>query len=266
MEAYTNLANMYVESGRFEDGISLLGQAIATQPQLAVLYNNRGGIYLRRGEHELAKRDFDQALAWSPKYAMPNYNRGRLLAEQGEHDNALAEYAVAIEKDARFFEAFVNRANTYFRQEHFNDAILDYDRGGRAAAGKSYCSVLSRALPVALRRVFRSCGRAATNVAVESRFYRSLRPFGVDQGKLVPKLAFVTESAPCSWHKPLAVSAAERNYRHRSTLAAAFAESGRFEEAVQEQSAALELAPQGERAALRHQLQQYARRQTVPRQ
>jgi len=260
MEAYTNLANMYVESGRFEDGISLLGQAIATQPQLAVLYNNRGGIYLRRGEHELAKRDFDQALAWSPKYAMPNYNRGRLLAEQGEHDNALAEYAVAIEKDARFFEAFVNRANTYFRQEHFNDAILDYDR---AAA-------LRPANPtVAFYRGLCRLRLGEYSGAVEE-LQRTLQ-LNRDFIEAYDHLAWIKATCPEARFRDgeravlLAQTACRlssgKNYRHRSTLAAAFAESGRFEEAVQEQSAALELAPQGERAALRHQLQQYARRQ-----
>ena len=260
VQAYTNLANMYAELGRFDEAIGLLDQAITLKPPVAVLYNNRGSIYLRRGQHEAAQQDFQRAIAWSPDYAMAYYNRGRLLVEQGRDDEAVAEYSIAIEKDSRSFEAFVNRGNTYFRQRRFPQALEDYDQAVMLRPGHPSVAFYRGLCRLRLRDYQGSLQEFARTIQLDNH-----------HADAYDHLAWIMATCPSSHfrdgHRAVGFAqtacqlSSRKNHRHLSTLAAAYAESGEFDGAIEEQRKAVEIAPTNERAALRAQLGQYRRRQ-----
>ena len=256
LEAYTNLANLYAVQERHDESIRLLNQAIAAHPQTGILYSNRGSIHLKQGNQQAAARDFETALAWDPDCATAYYNRGRLAAEKGKTDEVLADYAVAIEKDPFFFEAYVNRANTHFRQNRFSEALLDYDQA-ITLKPQHPSATYFRALCLLRLRHYR---QALTGFTRTINIY----PNYVDAHD---HLAWVMATSPDSSVRngEKAIHAAKTacrlsqgtNFRHRATLAAAFAENGQFDDAVREQKASIQLAPNDKKSLLRRRLQMY---------
>ena len=261
MESFANLANMYAELERFDEAIDLLNQAVNLKPHLAVLYNNRGSVFLRQGQFDRALQDLNRAITMSPDYATAYYNRGRLFAKQGRDAQAVAEYTIAIGKDSQLIEAFVNRGNTYFREKKFQKALEDYDQA----------VALRSALPVVA--YYRGlCRMRLRDYAGALREFGRTLQLDNKYADAYDHFAWIRATCPDSQLRDgeNAVRCAQtacklsgrKNYQYLTTLAAAYAEEGQFDDAIREQRIAIELAPASARTSLRATLSQY--RQQIP--
>jgi tetratricopeptide (TPR) repeat protein len=68
-------------SGKYEEAIAELTEAIRLQPDLARAYNARGYVYLLKRDYQHALADFDEAIRLDPNYA--NAIQNRSLAVKG---------------------------------------------------------------------------------------------------------------------------------------------------------------------------------------
>lgn len=81
---------------------------------------NRGNLYHRKGDEEHAMQDYNQALRFNPSSAGAYVNRGLLFALKNDSHSAIMDYNEALRFDPTMYEAFYNRALA-----HQGDGDLD---------------------------------------------------------------------------------------------------------------------------------------------
>jgi tetratricopeptide (TPR) repeat protein len=88
-------ANRLAASGRADDAVALLTEAIRLSPQLWQAYQYRGELYLRNNSLEPAAGDFSEAITLAPRephlYAWRGYARTLL----GDLESAQRDYDIA---------------------------------------------------------------------------------------------------------------------------------------------------------------------------
>lgn len=186
--------------------------------------------YLGIGLAEIARQFLGDG-AWSPDPvdAAGYFRRGALAVSRGDHDAAIRDFDTAIELDERLADAYVQRA-------------LLHDKCGRTATAIG------------------DCQRA---IAIDPANY-------VAQNALAWILTTTNDDRIRNGERAVkhATIACERSgyvvWECVDTLAAAYAESGDFEEAERWAKVALELAPESEEKGCAERLQHYLRRQRLP--
>ena len=71
-------------SGKYDEAIAELTEAIRLQPDLARAYNGRGYVYLLKRDFQHALADFDDAIRLDPNYANAIANRATALRGLGK--------------------------------------------------------------------------------------------------------------------------------------------------------------------------------------
>ncbi len=207
-QAYAQSADVKAcEEKKGDDAIAACTRAIDSGPKNKAL----AGVYFNRAVEWNAKKDFDKAIA---------------------------DYSEAIKINPEYREAFNNRGNAYRNKREFDRAIADYDQA---------------------IRIFPKRGlyhRNRGNVLMDKRDYEKALASFNEAVKLDPKDADAADSA--AWLMATAPDAKLRdgkravtlaqiaceltqwkNGSYVDTLAAAFAETGDYAEAVRRQQQAL---------------------------
>jgi len=179
----------------------------ATDP-IAAAHYNRGFAYQLKRDFDRAIADFDQVIALNPNIAMAFNNRGLIYFDKRDYNKAIADFDQAIAIDSHVVFFFNNRGNAYRNSKQFDQALADYERA----------------------------------VEIDSKFVPVLN-----------NLAFALATLPLAELRngPRAVELAERlvsltagNPSYLDTLAAAYAEAERFDDAVRTQEGAIKLLRQ----------------------
>lgn len=92
-----NLGSAYVRAGRLEDGIRLLEQAAAQTPLLPASYAELGDAYAQLGRLDEAVRGYERALAAAPSMAVARYRLGRTHLLRGDRAAARAHFKALID-------------------------------------------------------------------------------------------------------------------------------------------------------------------------
>jgi tetratricopeptide (TPR) repeat protein len=157
------LARSHCEQGRIDEGIALLQQAIAADPQharahqllgmalgrvgrhaealaaldraieiggtgaTAVTHGSRGDALVALGRLDEALASFDRALSLAPNSAPDWCNRGAVLYDLGRYEDAIASYDRAVSLQPDFAEAHCNRGTALERLGRHADAVASYD-------------------------------------------------------------------------------------------------------------------------------------------
>ena len=94
-------AAIYFRQRRYDEAEEALGQALALQPDRAVLRFNRAMLFLRTRQYEETAAELERLLALSEvpaDIAHPaHFNLGHLYARQGRYRDARAQFAQALE-------------------------------------------------------------------------------------------------------------------------------------------------------------------------
>ncbi len=247
--AHNNLAAVLAGCGQVEEAITHYQKALEIEPNSAEVHNNLGAALGRRGRFDEAIRHCERALAIKPDFAGAYNNLGNALAGRGELDAAISQYRKVVELQPDLAEAHNTLGAALGRRGRFDEAIRHCER---ALAIKPDFAGAHYNLGVTLA----GCGRLDEAIV----HYRKALKIKPDFAVVCNNLAWVLATCPRASVRngAEAVGLARRavqlsNGREPGfldTLAAAYAEVGRFPEAVQTARKALDLATQQNKPAL----------------
>ena len=275
VEALNNLGNALAGRGRVDEAIAQYQKALAVNPEHAEAHNNLGVALSDRGRADEAMAQYQKTLEINPRHAGAHNNLGLALAAQGRVDEAVAQYRKALELTPDYAEAHNNLGVALRKRGRLDEAMAQYERAlklkpGYAEAHNNLANALAghgrlaeamahyrQALAINpdyaeahqnFGAVLYQQGRVPEAVAQWRQLLR-LRP---NQLAILNRLAWVLATAPEASLRngAEAIELAQRAVRLSGgrepalldTLAAAYAETGRFPEAVQTEEKAVRLA------------------------
>jgi tetratricopeptide (TPR) repeat protein len=182
-------------------------RALTINPNFAEAHNNMGDAFLQQGRMDEAIAQLQRALAINPNYTEARYNLGNAFRRQGKENEAIAQFQKALAINPEFAEAHYNLGNAFLQQGHVDEAIGHFQKAldikpDYVEARNNLAYVLATCPQASLRNGFKAVGLAE-------------RANQLAGGKNPVILA---------------------------TLAAAYAEAGRFPEAIETAQRALRLA------------------------
>jgi len=234
------------------------GGTRVVQPESAAEHLERGNEALASGDHERAAAEYGEAIRIDPEYAFAYYDRGNLRLSANDLDGAIADYNAAIRLVPDLAYAYVNRGNAWMRKDEYARAIGDYDRAIRLKPQFAPAYRNRGSARLARREYRRAVADLEQAIRLDSRNAGALDSLAwilatcpedaLRDGKRAVRLAWDTASLT-EWRNPVFLG----------TLAAAYAESERFDEAERWQRRALDLIPAGApaEAAARQRLALY---------
>lgn len=205
--ASNNLGGMLLRRGELAPATELFERALRTKPDFPEGLDNLGLVKQREGKLDEAISCFRSALRWDPNFVNAHNNLGIALAQQGRSADALQQFSEAI------------RAKPSFAKAHLNLGLALEASGRSGEAAGAYRDTL-RLSPGAADVEKRLAWILATDPDPRVR-----------NGTEALRLAELANAA-----------GGGRDAQAMDVLAAAYAESGRFDEAVRAAARALELS------------------------
>ncbi len=194
-----------MEKNNYDKAIEDYSQAIQINPKLAEAHNSRGIAYEKKGGYDKAIEDYSQAIQINSKYYDAYNNRGMAYYDKGEYEKAVADYTQVIRINTKNNWIYNNRGMAYHAKGEYDKAIDDYNTAIQINPKYVWAyNNISRLLATCPDAKYRN-GTKAIEFAQKAT---GLDPNGCDY-----------------W----------------DTLAAAYAESGKFEDAEKTQEKAIEM-------------------------
>lgn len=196
-EALNNLGIALAARGQAAEAIPLYRRAIQIQPNFPEVFNNLGVALAANGQPEAAIASYRRAIQCKPDYIEAMVNLGVVLSAQGRLAEALESIDEAIRINPNLPDVFFHRGLTLYQMGHTSDAVEAYQT----------CLKLNPEMPEALNNL---AWLLATSP--DDRFRN-----GVEAVHLAGRACELTQD-----QQPFFIG----------TLAAAYAEAGRFDEAT----------------------------------
>ena len=259
-DAYNDLGSALCQKGYVDEAITQYRQALQINPNSAQIHDNLGSALLKAGSLDEAMTQFQEAVQINPHLALAHDNLGNLLMKMGRVDEALAQFQAALKIDPDLPQVHNNLATILAQRGQIDEAIVHFEKAVQlnpnyAAAHNNLGSAL-----LIKGKVVEANAQYQKALQINPNYVQSLNG-----------LAWVLATSPQASLRNggQAVKLAQRanhltgdgNPALLGTLAAAYAEAGRFPEAVETAQQALLFAEsQGNAAlaeALRSQLKLY---------
>ena len=206
-EVHYNLGNLRASQGRSADAITHYEQALRLRPRYAKAYYGLGAALVLQRRPDEAIQKFQTSLQIMPDFAEVHYNLGLLLVTQKRETEAIAHFQRAGTIQPQFAEAHYRMALTLQGQGKIAEAIAQYERA--IAANPKHSSShnnLAWTLATSPNDALRDGARAVTHALKANELTGGNRADALD------------------------------------TLAVAYAEAGRFDEALSTTQRALKIA------------------------
>ena len=276
--AYYNLGNLLFRRGQTQAAITACRQALALNEDFPAAHNNLGCLLAAQGKHAEAIAHFQQSLHLRPDDPETLNNLGSVLTDQGRTAEALPPLTKAIQLKPGYAEAHYNLANAYAALKKPPEALAQYQTALRLNPGHDLAHyklgnlLLGEGKADAAAEQYRAALAANTNLAEAHYQLATLRLPRKEAEEAIRQLQEALSLKP-DWLEPLnnlawlLATHPEAKYRNGpeavrlaahaveltrnsdaealDTLAAAYAEAGRFGEAVVTGEKAAELARKG---------------------
>jgi len=266
--SHYNLGRALVQQGRYEQAVEELQEAIRLDPQHAEAHGQLGVALFRLGRVDQAEQVCRRAVQLAPDNAEIVFNLGVLEAKRRRYNKAIDWFQQAVALEPDYAEAHYNLAAVFLEQDRPRQAIEHYRKALALAGAKSTTRGLASRACRGLARALARAGRYREAVAA----LRDRLASNPGDARIACELAWLLASCPDETVRDgsAAVALAERvckvtdfgSIRALDVLAAAYAEAGRFDQAVQTARRARKLARSAGKAALADQialrLQRYA--------
>jgi tetratricopeptide (TPR) repeat protein len=221
--AYYHRANIAYGKGQYDKALEDYNAVIRDDPTFDWAYHVRGWIFYRKKDYDKALADYEAAIKLVPTESVFYRDRGNIALARKDYDKAIADYDKAIELDPSYVVPWHLRGVTWQAKKEYAKALTDYEKAVQLAGKESYGSTYYNAL--ALLRA------------------------GCPDDKIRDgeKALEAARKAHALGHGPAEMSA----------LAAAHAELGQFDKAVEWQEKAVAAAPEGAKEPYRERLKKY---------
>lgn len=123
--------NALYDKGEYDRAIEEYTRAIRLDPNFAIAYNSRGIAWYEKGEYDRAIEDFTGAIRLDPESADAYNSRGRVWSVKEEYDLAITDLTEAIRLDPDFAIAYNNRGLAWDYKGEYDREIEDYTRAIR---------------------------------------------------------------------------------------------------------------------------------------
>jgi tetratricopeptide (TPR) repeat protein len=274
-EAQYSLANVLAELGRLEEAARHARQALQLRPDYVAALNCLGTIFLKQGQLDEAARQYRAALALKPDFAEAQCNLGLIAATQGKLAESIAQYEAALRLNPELLSARYGLALVFEQSGRLTESIEQWQAALQSApeTGGAH-EQLARLLMLqgrsaeALPHLATVVKQQPDNATVRGQYamaldqtgdtsqavteYRRALELNARQPELLNNLSWILAANPDPSRRNGAEAvqhgeAACRLTEHREagylgTLAAAYAEAGRFDEAVATAQKAVDLA------------------------
>jgi tetratricopeptide (TPR) repeat protein len=240
-QAHNNLGNALAGRGAVDEAICHYRKALEIEPDSAGAQVGFGNVLLGRGRLDEAIAHYERALGARPDYAEARYDLAKALAGRGRTEEAIAQYERALAIKSDFPDAHNNLANALARCGRTDEAVDHYRSALRSRPDDANAR---RNLAVVI-------GQREKVLSTLAELRRAIRTRPNDAAPLNDAAWILATNPNASIRNGNdAVDLAERARRltgGRSpvlldTLAAAYAETGRFADAVQTAGQAAALA------------------------
>jgi tetratricopeptide (TPR) repeat protein len=248
-EIETNLILALTKKGRTDEAITHSQALLKEDPNDARAHHNLGNALRKKGDSQGAIAAYEKALSIQGRYPSAHYGLGIALDQNGQIDQAIAHYLEAVKEQPNYPEAYYSLGNDLLRKGRVEDAIAAYEQ---ALKSRLRYPEVENNIGLALAQK----GRPSEAIAHWQNAL-AIQPDSVDS---LNNLAWILATFPESWirNRKQALVLAERanqlsggnNPAFLRTLAAAYAENGRFTEARVTAERGLELANAQEDLAL----------------
>jgi len=243
-ELLAQKARIHAQQRKFDAAIDDLNQALAMAPGNAAVLLLRAGVYQEKGDKQKALADLDEALKRKPDLPLVIRTRAMFLAENNRLDDAVAEMEKLAKRDPKDVLTLLQLGVLYGAKKNWPKAI------------EADTTVL--ALDPTEWHALRGLGDAMLNTGRQAEaiayYEKALKLESKDDG-ILNNLAWVLATSPDEKLRngrraiELATDACkltEYKLPHiLSTLAAAYAETGDFTNAIKWATKAVELANKG---------------------
>jgi tetratricopeptide (TPR) repeat protein len=252
--AHYNLAIALMQKGRVDEAIAQFQNALQINPGNADAHYNLASALRQEGKVDEAKVHYQKALQIKPGFAEGLYNLGNDLRQKGKVDEAITQYQEAVQLKPDYADAHINLGSALLQAGRLDEAISHLQKALQLNPG--YAKAHNN-----LGNAFLQKGNVTEAIA---HFQQALQLEPADpwvKNNLAWLLATCADASLRNGNKAveLATQANElaggENPIILHTLAAAFAEAGRFSEAVETAQRALHLAGAQSKTRLAGQLQ-----------
>jgi tetratricopeptide (TPR) repeat protein len=128
VEAHYNLGNVLIKEGSVDEAITYYQKALQINPDYAQAHNNLGNALLQKGNVDEAIVHFQKALQISPHFAEAHYNFGNVLFHKGRVDEAITHFQTALQIRPDNAEAHYNFGNVLIKAGRVDEAIVQYQQ------------------------------------------------------------------------------------------------------------------------------------------
>jgi tetratricopeptide (TPR) repeat protein len=117
----------YVDRKNYDRAIQNYSFALKINPSNPDTYYYRGFARVQNEEYDAAIEDFSMAIKLDPNYFGSYINRGTIFKDKGKLDEALKDYNRALKLRPDDIQAILVRADIWFDKKLFDKAISDYN-------------------------------------------------------------------------------------------------------------------------------------------
>ena|GEM_PF-1544537 len=221
--AYYHRANLAYERMEYDKALEDYNTVIRNDPEFDWAYHVRGWIYYRRNDYDKALVDYEKAISLAPTETVFYRDRGNIAMMRKQYDQAVADFSKSIELDPKYSSPLLQRSRAWMLKKEYGKALADYKKAVELAPKDATASFYHAGLALFLA----GCP--------EAKFRNGKK----------------------------ALEAAEKAYQlakgpgEMSALAAAHAELGQFDKAIEWQTKAGDSAPVAFKDAYRNRLKMY---------
>ena len=241
VEAHNNLGYILLQKGRVNEAIAHFQKALEIAPNFAEAHNTLGDSLLQAGRVNEAIIQYQKALEIKPDFAEAHNNLGYSLSRIGRVNEAITHFQRALEIKPDFAEAHNNLGYSFLQIGQVDEAIVHYRKAIELQPGflRAYND---------LGNAFRRKGMSTEAVACYQKAIELEPQFIPAKINLAWMLATWPEPSVRNGGKAVALAEQANQFSKDNdpqilrTLAAAYAEAGRFPEAVLTAKQALVLA------------------------
>jgi tetratricopeptide (TPR) repeat protein len=123
---FNDLGVLLAQMGRVEEAVAQFEKAATLKPDYAAALANLGGALVKLGRLDEALLQLTKALASDAKYAPAHYSLGLLLSQRQDAQGAIREWQCALELDPKYVDVHDRLGDTLYAQGRTGEALTHW--------------------------------------------------------------------------------------------------------------------------------------------